>query len=158
MKKFKRYFAVLLAMIMIFSLNCMSVFAAEQEEVNEGCVEISLDQAQPYASNYYSKSLVVLNIATSGVSNEYTITSGSVPSGATISKVELRGTKSAGSGTVYWYVQHNASGRVASKLFASPATFNDFNGLTADTSWTIWIEGSAWSTVRGGTIKVYYTY
>jgi len=76
---------------------------------------------------------VVLNIATSGVSNEYTITSGSVPSGATISKVELRGTKSAGSGTVYWYVQHNASGRVASKLFASPATFNDFNGLTADT-------------------------
>jgi len=52
MKKFKRYFAVLLAMIMIFSLNCMSVFAAEQEEVNEGCVEISLDQAQLYASNY----------------------------------------------------------------------------------------------------------
>ena len=48
-------------MIMIFSLNCMSVFAAEQEEVNEGCVEISLNQAQPYASNYYSKSLAYNN-------------------------------------------------------------------------------------------------
>lgn len=156
MKRIKRYFVVLLTVIMMLSLNGLTVFAAEMEEADENYVEISLDQAQPYADGYYSKGLVVLNIATSGVSNKCTVTSGSVPSGAVITKVEVRGTKSAGSGTVYWYVKHNASGYTASKFFANPATFNDFNGLTADSSWTVWIEGDAWSTVRNGSIKVYY--
>ena len=36
--------------------------------------------------------------------------------------------------------------------------YKRFNGLTPDTSWTVWIEGNAWSTVTCGSIKVYYTY
>ncbi len=159
MRKLKRVLSFLLTAIMLISMSGMSVMAAEQQEVTEGYVEISLDDAvSTYASDYYSKGLVVLNIATAGVSNECRITSGSVPSSATITKVELKGTKSTGSGTVYWYVEHEASGRVASKRFANPATFTEFNGLTADTAWIVWIEGDAWSTVRNGSIKVYYTF
>lgn len=159
MRKMKRFLAFMLAAVMLISMSGMSVMAAEQEETSEGYVEISLDEtAIPYSTGYYSKGLVVLNIATAGVSNECRVTSGSVPDGATITKVELTGTKSAGSGTVYWYVEHEASGRVASKKFASPATFTEFNGLTADTAWVIWIEGDPWSTVRNGSIKVYYKY
>lgn len=159
MGKLKRFLAFMLAAVMMTSMSGMSVMAAEQQEVKEGYVEISLDDvSSTYASNYYSKGLVVLNIATAGVSNECRITSGSVPAGATITKVELKGTKSTGSGTVYWYVEHEASGRVASKRFASPATFTEFNGLTADSAWVIWIEGDPWSTVRNSSIKVTYTY
>lgn len=159
MRKLKRFLSFMLAAVMMISMSGMSVMAAEQQEVSEGYVEISLDDAaSTYSTDYYSKGLVVLNIATAGVSNECRITSGSVPAGTTITKVELKGTKSAGSGTVYWYVEHEASGRVASKRFANPATFTEFNGLTADTAWIVWIEGDAWSTVRNGSIKVYYTY
>lgn len=158
MKKVKRMLSLVLAMVMMLTMSGMSVMAAEPDQKQEGYIEISLDEASTYASNYYSRGLVVLNIATAGVSNQCTITSGSVPDGAVISKVELKGTKSTGSGTVYWYVRHDASGYTASKRFASPATFTEFNGLTADTSWTVWIEGDPWSTVRSGTIKVYYTY
>lgn len=159
MRKLKRSLSFMLAVVMMISMSGMSVMAAEQQETREGCVEISLDDvASTYASNYYSRGLVVLNIATAGVSNECRITSGSVPDGATISRVELKGTKSTGSGTVYWYVEHEATGRVASARFASPATITSFNGLTADSAWIIWIEGDAWSTVRNGSIKVYYTY
>lgn len=147
----------MLVAVMMLTMSGMSVMAAEQPE--ENYVEISLDNAaSTYSSSYYSRGLVVLNIATSGTSNECRVTSGSVPDGATISKVELTGTKSSGSGTVYWYIEHEDSGIVASKRFASPATFTNFNGLTADSAWVVWIEGSAWSTVRNGSIKVYYTY
>lgn len=159
MRKLKRFLAFMLAAVMLMSMSGMSVMAAEQEETTEGYVEISLDDtAVTYATDYYSRGLVVFNIATAGVSNECRITPPSLPDGATITKVELTGTKSSGSGTVYWYVEHEASGRVASKRFASPATFTEFNGLTADTAWVIWIQGDPWSTVRNGSIKVYYKY
>ena len=159
MRKLKRVLSFMLAAIMMISMSGMSVMAAEQQETRESYVEISLDDAaSTYATNYYSKGLVILNIATSGVSNECRVTSGSVPAGTTITKVELTGRKSTGSGTVYWYVEHEASGRVASKRFASPATFTEFNGLTSDSAWVIWIQGDPWSTVTGGSIKVYYTY
>ena len=135
MRKLKRVLSFMLVAIMIISMSGMNVMAAEQQETREGYVEIALDNAaSTFATNYYSKGLVVLNIATAGVSNECRITSGSVPDGATITKVELKGAKSTGSGTVYWYVEHEASGSVASKRFASPATFTEFNGLTADLS------------------------
>ena len=76
---------------MMISMSGMNVMAAEQQETREGYVEIALDNAaSTYATNYYSKGLVVLNIATAGVSNECRITSGSVPNGATITKVELK--------------------------------------------------------------------
>lgn len=157
MRKIKRFLSFMLVAVMMLTMSGMSVMAAEQPE--ENYVEISLDNAaSTYSSSYYSRGLVVLNIATSGTSNECRVTSGSVPDGATISKVELTGTKSSGSGTVYWYIEHEDSGIVASKRFASPATFTNFNGLTADSAWIVWIEGSAWSTVRNGSIKVYYTY
>lgn len=157
MRKIKRFLSFMLVAVMMLTMSGMSVMAAEQPE--ENYVEISLDNAaSTYSSSYYSRGLVVLNIATSGTSNECRVTSGSVPDGATISKVELTGTKSSGSGTVYWYIEHEDSGIVASKRFASPATFTNFNGLTADSAWVVWIEGSAWSTVRNGSIKVYYTY
>lgn len=159
MRKLKRVLSFMLVAIMIISMSGMNVMAAEQQEKREGYVEIALDNAaSTFATNYYSKGLVVLNIATAGVSNECRITSGSVPDGATITKVELKGAKSTGSGTVYWYVEHEASGSVASKRFASPATFTEFNGLTADSTWIVWIEGDPWSTVRNGSIKVYYNY
>ena len=157
MRKIKRLLSFMLVTVMMLTMSGMSVMAAEQPE--ENYVEISLDNAaSTYSSSYYSRGLVVLNIATSGTSNECRVTSGSVPDGATITKVELTGTKSSGSGTVYWYIEHEDSGIVASKRFASPATFTNFNGLTADSAWIVWIEGSAWSTVRNGSIKVYYTY
>lgn len=157
MRKIKRLLSFMLVTVMMLTMSGMSVMAAEQRE--ENYVEISLDNAaSTYSSSYYSRGLVVLNIATSGTSNECRVTSGSVPDGATITKVELTGTKSSGSGTVYWYIEHEDSGIVASKRFASPATFTNFNGLTADSAWIVWIEGSAWSTVRNGSIKVYYTY
>lgn len=157
MRKIKRFLSFMLVAVMMLTMSGMSVMAAEQPE--ENYVEISLDNAaSTYSSSYYSRGLVVLNIATSGTSNECRVTSGSVPDGATITKVELTGTKSSGSGTVYWYIEHEDSGIVASKRFASPATFTNFNGLTADSAWIVWIEGSAWSTVRNGSIKVYYTY
>ncbi len=158
MRKLKRLLSFMLAAVMMITMSGMSVMAAEQQEVSEGYIEISLDNAaSTNATGYYSKGLVTLNIATAGVSNECRVTSGSVPAGATITKVELTGRKS-GSGTIYWYVEHEASGRVASKRFASPATFTEFNGLTADTAWVVWIEGDPWTTVTGGSIKVYYTY
>lgn len=157
MRKIKRLLSFMLVTVMMLTMSGMSVMAAEQPE--ENYVEISLDNAaSTYSSSYYSRGLVVLNIATSGTSNECRVTSGSVPDGAAITKVELTGTKSSGSGTVYWYIEHEDSGIVASKRFASPATFTNFNGLTADSAWIVWIEGSAWSTVRNGSIKVYYTY
>lgn len=157
MRRLKRMISFMLVAIMMLTMSGISVMAAEQPE--ENYVEISIDDvASAYSSSYYARGLVVLNIATSGTSNECRITSGSVPVGATITKVELTGTKSSGSGTVYWYVEHEDSGIVASKRFASPASFTNFNGLTADSAWIVWIEGSAWSTVRNGSIKVYYTY
>ena len=94
MRKLKRVLSFMLAAIMMISMSGMNVMAAEQQETREGYVEIALDNAaSTYATNYYSKGLVVLNIATAGVSNECRITSGSVPDGATITKVELKGTK-----------------------------------------------------------------
>lgn len=161
MRKLKKFLSFMLVAVMMISMSGMSVLAAEQQEVEVSgdYVEILLnDIASTYATDHYSKGLVVLNIATDGVSNECRITSGSVPAGATITKVELTGRKSTGSGTIYWYVEHETSGRIASKSFASPATFTEFNGLTADSAWIIWIEGDSWSTVTGGSIKVYYTY
>lgn len=161
MSRIKRIIAMALSLVFALSISGFDVMAAENEVYQEEYIEISLadDSVTSTASTgYYSKGLVVLNIATSGVSNQCTITSGSVPAGATITKVELTGRKSNGSGTVYWYVTHNASGLTASKLFGSPATFYNFNGLTANSSWTVWIQGSPWSTVKGGSIKVYYSY
>ncbi len=159
MKSIKRILALSLAVLLMMSINGLEAKAADKENTEQDeYIEISIEEAAIASTGNYSKGLVMLNIATTGVSNTCTITSGSVPDGATITKVELTGTKSTGSGTVNWYVTHNDSGLTAHKLFASPATFYNFNGLTADTSWTVWIEGSPWSTVRNGKIKVYYTY
>lgn len=94
MRKLKRVLSFMLAAIMMISMSGMNVMAAEQQETREGYVEIALDNAaSTYSTNYYSKGLVVLNIATAGVSNECRITSGSVPDGATITKVELKAQK-----------------------------------------------------------------
>ena len=77
MRKLKRVLSFMLAAIMMISMSGMNVMAAEQQETREGYVEIALDNAaSTYATNYYSKGLVVLNIATAGVSNECRITSG----------------------------------------------------------------------------------
>lgn len=68
MKKVKRMLSLVLAMVMMLTMSGMSVMAAEPDQKQEGYIEISLDEASTYASNYYSRGLVVLNIATAGVS------------------------------------------------------------------------------------------
>ena len=55
MRKLKRFLSFMLAAVMMISMSGMSVMAAEQQEVKEGYVEISLDDAaSTYASDYYS--------------------------------------------------------------------------------------------------------
>ncbi len=68
-----------------------------------------------YSSNY-SKGLTTLNISSGSMSNICTVTSGSVPAGATITNVEVRGTKSTGSGIIYLNVKHVDSGITRQKL------------------------------------------
>ncbi|RRD93463.1 hypothetical protein EII17_12625 [Clostridiales bacterium COT073_COT-073] len=149
--------ALMLAIVIIatFSVTSIPVQALESENY----VEISLDNVESdRATGYYSRSFVTLNIATGGTSNLSTVSAPSVPSGATITRVELTGRKSSGSGSISWYIKHESLNRTASKIFSSSVAFTEFNGLTPDTSWTVWIQGSNWSTVTGARIKVYYTY
>ena len=143
--------------VLLVSVDGMVAVAAESEQ--SGYVEISMEDAMTRTSGNYSRGLTTLNIVTSGVSNQCRVTSGSVPAGAVVTKVEVYGTKSKGSGTIYVYVEHEDSGHTASKLFqSSPVSFTtEFDGYDADSAWIVWIEGSNWSTLKNGSIKVYFT-
>jgi hypothetical protein len=57
---------------------------------------------------------------------------------------------------VYWGLSSNDV--TATKIFATPATFTQFNGKTPAGTWNVWIEGAEWNTVTGGTIRIDYTY
>lgn len=158
--KLRKMLSCVMIAVLLISFNGMTVFAAEAEPEQSGYVEISLEDAMSRSTGYYSRGLTTLNIATSGVSNQCRITSGSVPAGAIVTKVEVYGTKSSGSGTIYVYVEHEDSGHTDWKLFqSSPVTFaTQFDGYDADSAWIVWIQGSAWSTLKNGSIKVYYSY
>lgn len=148
-KIFKILLSCAISTSLMFTTN--SINAMSFENLNNATESVTTAR-----SGYYSKGLVMLNISAGSSSNTCTITSGSVPANAVVTNVEVKG---SGTGTTL-YVRHEDTGFSSSKYVTSSTTSfsTEFDGLTADSSWTIWIEGSQWSTFRNGSIKVTYSY
>ncbi|MEG2521104.1 MAG: hypothetical protein RSA86_07200 [Christensenellaceae bacterium] len=151
----KKLMSVILACVITLSMSATAFAAEPLEQKQTGFVEFTLDEIAPYASDYYSRSLPVFNIVTGGVSNQFIVSAPSLPANTTVTSVVVKGSLSGGPAT--WCVS-NSDGFAASKKFVSTATFSEFKGSTANTSWTVWIEGADWTTVRGTSFRVNYTY
>ncbi|MFV0502626.1 MAG: hypothetical protein ACK5LT_01455 [Lachnospirales bacterium] len=110
------------------------------------------------ATSSYSRPLPTLNLV-SGQSNQATVSAPSLPDGATITSITMTGSKS-GTGINTWHVSHDASGDTGSALYSSNGTvMHDFDGLTADSSWTIYFTSTGtFQTITNGQIEVEYTY
>lgn len=108
----------------------------------------------------YSRGLVTLNIGAGSKSNESRIT-GFAPKNAKVTRVEVTGfvrtANVMGVGNANWYVRHDESDfTVSLRGGKGTVSTNDFAGRTANTTWTVWLEGASFSTVKGGSIRVYY--
>lgn len=96
----------------------------------------------------------------------FTISTSSVPAGATITKIVVTSTKSTGStGTIRVYVGKEVGSDlwIDNALWSSTVTFNDFAGLSADGTYYFQFEstrytssGIAAATLKNVTVKVYY--
>lgn len=129
----------------------------QKENGKTGYIELTVP-VQAASTNYYSRSLPIFNITSTGISGTFTISAGSVPTGATVTKVTLKASKS-GSGSAYWCVRHEESGKEAEKSFLNTTYFStEFTGLTAKSSWTVWAEGNSWTTLKAATIRIDYKY
>lgn len=153
----KKLFSCVFTLVFALVLHTGSVHASSVPE--EYFFDIPITNLATESS--YSRGLVTLNITAGGKSNESLIT-GTVSDKAIVTKVELTGSiKTAnvsGVGNATWYVRHNGyneSVPVPGKT--SKVSTTAFAGLPAKTTWSVWIEGASYSTVKGGSIRVYYT-
>lgn len=152
MKVIVRY---LLVALFVFVVHAGVASAAQEESF----IDIPLTELSMESS--YSRGLVTLNIASGSKSNEALIT-GTASDRAIVTKVELTGmvrtANTSGRGNAVWYVRHNGSDtEVPLRANSSTVSTTAFAGKKAKTTWSIWIEGAPYSTVKGGSIRVYYT-
>jgi hypothetical protein len=110
-------------------------------------------------SGNYTRPLPTLNCV-GGSSAIVTVSAPSIPSGATITRVTLTGTRNPATSTVTWVVTHVASGRVVRIPYnANGASTLDFNPLTPDTQWRVQITCTVNpTTVTNGQLRVEYRY
>ena len=146
-------------MVALFALTVYGDVTSEASAQAEQFVDIPFTNLASESS--YSRGLVTLNIAGGSKSNEALIT-GIASERAVITKVEITGmirtANMNGRGNAVWYIRHNGTKKeVPLANDAARVSTNAFAGLKAKTTWSIWIEGAPYSTVKGGSIRVYYT-
>lgn len=171
MKKTK-FFTILLTLCVLFISFPVNVFAAEPDEevTEENYIEYEIS---PYAISPSSHALGTFNaffqngdtVAASNLGS-FTISTSSVPAGATITRIVVTSTKSTGStGTIRVYVGKEVGSDlwIDNALWSSTVTFNDFAGLSVDGTYYFQFDstrytssGIAAATLKNVTVKVYY--
>lgn len=179
----KKILSLALCIAMLFSLN-VTAFAAEIEEdgAKEGAVTIEVTPAAVTSTGTSRHSIGSLNaffgtsdsVASSTIGS-FTISSTSVPAGATISKIVVTSSKSSGStGTIVLYVakdEDNGNGTfdryIDNSTWASSLTFSDFGNYNLSAAGTYYVQFSstrystgtvAAATLNSIYVTVYYTY
>ncbi len=172
----RRFFSVLLCVVMLLSMN-MTVFAAGRSEMCDTPEKYVTYEITPMAltTGNSRHSVGMLNsffgvndtVATSALGS-FSIRSTSVPDGSTISKIVVTSTKSSGStGTIELYVakdEDNGDGTfdryTDSKRWGSSLTFSDFGNynLSPVGNYYVQFESTRYSTgnVAAATLKNIY--
>jgi len=121
---------------------------------------ICLTMALPVdaASNYFTGSTGTMNSLFGNPSASRNISSGSVPSNASVSSVKVNVNVSPGSDSFYLYVKH-PSGYSATRLVGSTSlSFTEFNGLDPYGTWQVYIVTTGTVSTATARMTVDYTY
>jgi len=122
----------------------------------------SVLSVQVFAANDYFSGMTgkmnAVAIANGGVSSAWNISSGSVPTNASVTSVTLNVTVSSGSSPFYIYVK-SPTGTITSKYVGSTSiTFTEFNNQNPKGTWQVWIETTGTVSTASATMKVNYSY
>ena len=161
----KRFFSIIVCVVMLFTMN-VTAFAAETQENYSETEKTMTFEITPTAltSGSSRHSVGMLNSAL----GSFTISSTSVPSGSTISKIVVTSTKSSGSsGNIELFVakdEDNGDGTfdryTDSKSWNSSLTFADFGNynLSPVGNYYVQFESTRYSTgtVAAATLKNIY--
>jgi len=169
----KRFFSIIVCVVMLFTMN-VTAFAAETQENYSETEKTMTFEITPTAltSGSSRHSVGMLNsffgtndtVATSALGS-FTISSTSVPSGSTISKIVVTSTKSSGSsGNIELFVakdEDNGDGTfdryTDSKSWNSSLTFADFGNYYVQFESTRYSTGTvAAATLKNIYVTVYY--
>lgn len=160
----KRFFSIIVCVVMLFTMN-VTAFAAETQENYSETEKTMTFEITPTALNSFFGTNDT--VATSALGS-FTISSTSVPSGSTISKIVVTSTKSSGSsGNIELFVakdEDNGDGTfdryTDSKSWNSSLTFADFGNynLSPVGNYYVQFESTRYSTgtVAAATLKNIY--
>lgn len=127
-------------------------------------VVCSILSVQVFAANDYFSGMTgkmnAVAIANGGVSAAWNISSGSVPTNASVTGVTLNVIVSSGSSPFYIYVKSpTGSPATYSRYVGSTSiTFTEFNGRAPKGTWQVWIETTGTVSTATATMKVNYSY